>query len=455
MDINESLQWPSGCDLSFSQLSQEPSNYQMTQQYTPDSSALYNYTAQRLPYRSSYNMTYSPTSTESSCPRTYTGLDLVGSVGSMNEAYPPSAYLLEPQKSQDMLDVSSHFAPGSMCQFKDDFEGQCLPVMKSADSNYGHSRFDSDIGMPNSIPTPEPQVTPIDICKSETPHEDANVDKEQPYAQLIYRALMEQEGHTMVLRDIYNWFKRNTDKATDKETKGWQNSIRHNLSMNGAFEKVDQPVGDAITREEAKKGFMWRLTDSAIREGVKSTTRYRSKLPNKRGCRSQNPAPQRQASGAKGGQAARKAARLRRSERLRDTRSVPMHKGDTYPSRPGPSYTPFDNFTPSDLATGYPASPYYCHSEMDFGTPIKQEALPSSFGQNLDILSGQTYPDSPQGLCSDMHYLLPYSPEEPLFYGSGSESGSEPMTPPSQDYCAMDTSMPQEPACYTEAGEIY
>ena len=59
------------------------------------------------------------------------------------------------------------------------------------------------------------------------------VDKEQPYAQLIYRALMAAPGRTMILRDIYDWFRVHTDKATDKETKGWQNSIRHNLSMNG------------------------------------------------------------------------------------------------------------------------------------------------------------------------------------------------------------------------------
>lgn len=59
------------------------------------------------------------------------------------------------------------------------------------------------------------------------------VDKEQPYAQLIYQALLQADGHTMILRDIYDWFVKYTDKATASETKGWQNSIRHNLSMNG------------------------------------------------------------------------------------------------------------------------------------------------------------------------------------------------------------------------------
>ncbi|PVH98833.1 winged helix DNA-binding domain-containing protein, partial [Periconia macrospinosa] len=72
-----------------------------------------------------------------------------------------------------------------------------------------------------------------------TKYEDVTNAQEQPYAQLIYRALMEVPGHGMILREIYEWFERNTDKAADKNATGWQNSIRHNLSMNGGFEKVE------------------------------------------------------------------------------------------------------------------------------------------------------------------------------------------------------------------------
>lgn len=55
----------------------------------------------------------------------------------------------------------------------------------------------------------------------------------EPYAQLIYRALKSVPGHGMVLKEIYDWFEKNTDKARNTSSKGWQNSIRHNLSMNG------------------------------------------------------------------------------------------------------------------------------------------------------------------------------------------------------------------------------
>ena len=55
------------------------------------------------------------------------------------------------------------------------------------------------------------------------------------YANLIYQALMEAPGHKMILRDIYAWIAQNTDKAKDPSSKGWQNSVRHNLSMNGVY----------------------------------------------------------------------------------------------------------------------------------------------------------------------------------------------------------------------------
>ena len=54
---------------------------------------------------------------------------------------------------------------------------------------------------------------------------------EEPYAKLIHRALMSAPNHSMVLQEIYQWFRDNTAKGSS-DTKGWMNSIRHNLSMN-------------------------------------------------------------------------------------------------------------------------------------------------------------------------------------------------------------------------------
>ena len=53
----------------------------------------------------------------------------------------------------------------------------------------------------------------------------------EPYAKLIYRALMNTPDKTMSLQDLYQWFRDNTIRGK-ASSKGWQNSVRHNLSMN-------------------------------------------------------------------------------------------------------------------------------------------------------------------------------------------------------------------------------
>jgi hypothetical protein len=75
--------------------------------------------------------------------------------------------------------------------------------------------------------------TSIQVSKeSSVAPADANNNKgEEPYARLIYRAFMSSPRRAMTLQEIYQWFRENTDKGK-ADSKGWQNSIRHNLSMN-------------------------------------------------------------------------------------------------------------------------------------------------------------------------------------------------------------------------------
>ncbi|KAF2787409.1 hypothetical protein K505DRAFT_421799 [Melanomma pulvis-pyrius CBS 109.77] len=416
MDLDDanSFHWVAHCDLPMSRLGQEDTGYDVPSQYMTEPVGNFNSALNGLPYNANFNITYPPHDLGASCPRSYTSMG-------MSDSYPPSAYQIEPQRPQDVMDLADQGISGQLMQLSDEYEHQYATTIKTEDHGDYSSPYGSNTTR-SSTPNDDPPMPPQDL-KNECCGEENPIDKEQPYAQLIYRALLEKPGHTMILREIYNWFMENTDKAADKETKGWQNSIRHNLSMNGAFEKVDQPC------EDSKKGFMWRLTEKAIREGVKSTTRYRSKQPNKRGNRSHNPLPQRQASGAKGGQAARRSAKMRRTNRMNEGyRSEPyMSMSRSVPT----SYNQHFGPSSADIPMSYPRSPFYS-SETDNGYASMQDDFGSPLGPpGIDLLPERSYSASPlsQGACHDSAYVLFQDPSEPMFSNSPSPPVDEPLTP--------------------------
>jgi hypothetical protein len=149
---------------------------------------------------------------------------------------------------------------------------------------------------------------------------------------------------------------------------------------------------------------MWRLTPDALREGVKSTTRYRSKAPNKRAHRTHLPQPQRQASGAKGGQAARRSAYLKRSK-----------------LRPEPYVA---RSVPAAFDSGFGLAGY-------FGTDMWQGmgAIGEGMGLGARALDGQgmRVGEGPMAGLADA-YVLAQGPE-PLFTNSPTPEAEEPWTP--------------------------
>ncbi|CAI7581835.1 unnamed protein product [Penicillium glandicola] len=117
-----------------------------------------------------------------------------------------------------------------------------------------------------------------------------------PYSVLIYQALKDAPGNKLQLQSIYSWFEANTDKGGDPNAKGWQNSIRHNLSMNAGFEAVKEEVGPG-----KKAVNFWRLTPEAIHSGgIQSTTRYRKLQHHKKAISLGHRGPARQPSEPKG-----------------------------------------------------------------------------------------------------------------------------------------------------------
>ena len=249
---------------------------------------------------------------------------------------------------------------------------------------------------------------------------DASSDGEEgsqtdiPYAQLIFRAFMSRENHAMTLQEIYEWFRQNTDKARG-DTKGWMNSIRHNLSMNQvprppppaaltaltrlslrppltrfqAFVKMSELLAEAGVMEppgQPRRANEWVLRDWAITDGVKSTTRYRKGVPGRRGAaarsqnngmrahhhnsRSHNSHSARASSGRKGGLSASKTKAAANREKLRLQQRHNARYSAVHEMHLPSSY--------------HPVPSYYGRYGSDYGQGLKEEAAgPSTDGGDM------------------------------------------------------------------------
>ena len=185
-----------------------------------------------------------PTYSSLTCPRGYPSENdsaLKDLMQSNIQAHPPSAYCLESARR------TSHPSISTLRPFQRELltvPGGLTPDSYLADNMF--PAYSPSLSRSSTQPTKldfSATVSPDTVGAYESFNEcltmngdegdgDGSMNSE-PYAQLIYRALKSASGHKVVLKEIYEWFERNTDKAKNSSSKGWQNSIRHNLSMNG------------------------------------------------------------------------------------------------------------------------------------------------------------------------------------------------------------------------------
>ncbi|KAF4553091.1 Forkhead domain-containing protein 3 [Elsinoe fawcettii] len=96
------------------------------------------------------------------------------------------------------------------------------------------------------------------------------------YAQLIGMAIMSTHEQQMTLNNIYKYIMANY-AFYRFNTGGWQNSIRHNLSLNKAFEKI------ARRTDEPGKGMKWMISpkerDNFLSQGMKGCRVRPNPLP--------------------------------------------------------------------------------------------------------------------------------------------------------------------------------
>jgi forkhead transcription factor HCM1 len=106
------------------------------------------------------------------------------------------------------------------------------------------------------LPTPE-EMPIVDDDGSKPPYS---------YAQLIGMSILRAPNRRLTLASIYNWISTSFSfyQAGDA---GWQNSIRHNLSLNKAFYKQERP------KDDPGKGNYWAIVSGMEPQFMKEKPR--------------------------------------------------------------------------------------------------------------------------------------------------------------------------------------
>ena len=108
---------------------------------------------------------------------------------------------------------------------------------KSSNKPVCTEQHESDFVLPNPEDMPEITFT-------------GNTKPPYSYASLIGMALLRAPDRRLTLAEIYQWISDHF-KFYKKGEVGWQNSIRHNLSLNKAFQKTE--------KLKEKKGHFWQI----------------------------------------------------------------------------------------------------------------------------------------------------------------------------------------------------
>ncbi|XP_075231830.1 forkhead box K isoform X2 [Lycorma delicatula] len=110
---------------------------------------------------------------------------------------------------------------------------------------------------------------PSNGCSSES-YSPPKDDSKPPYsyAQLIVQAVASAPDKQLTLSGIYSYITKNYPYYRTAD-KGWQNSIRHNLSLNRYFIKVPR------SQEEPGKGSFWRIDPQSEAKLIEQAFRRR------------------------------------------------------------------------------------------------------------------------------------------------------------------------------------
>ncbi|OQV03167.1 Fork head domain-containing protein isoform 2 [Cladophialophora immunda] len=174
----------------------------------------------------------------------------------------------EPVKYEVSAGPTQNFP--SLAPAPPDFKREATPPAQSADGKSQRGVFDSKMPMSPMYGRGMMMESTQEIDYSR----DSAKDLKPPfsYATMIAQAIFSSEEEKLTLSNIYSFI---ADKYAfyRHSNSGWQNSIRHNLSLNKAFQKVPRRT------DEPGKGMKWQIAPEFRQEYWKKQARRGGSAP--------------------------------------------------------------------------------------------------------------------------------------------------------------------------------
>ncbi|XP_013792213.1 forkhead box protein N3-like, partial [Limulus polyphemus] len=138
--------------------------------------------------------------------------------------------------------------------------GSCGEAEVILNDNQADDLFE-DAADDGSDKTESPFSSKSTLTEPYNPQVHVNAKPPYSFSCLIFMAIEDSPVKALAVKDIYSWILTHFPYFQNAPT-GWKNSVRHNLSLNKCFSKVDKIKGQNIG-----KGSLWCI-DSQFRPNL-------------------------------------------------------------------------------------------------------------------------------------------------------------------------------------------
>ncbi|XP_023870065.1 forkhead box protein N1 [Salvelinus sp. IW2-2015] len=190
----------------------------------------------------------------------------------------------EEQTSWDPYNGSfqaSRLMQGSQCSYT---EPPDAPEEPSCFLSQGHASYSPLAPLPQFSPgvystSGQSKSSQYSLqCLSTPTHQDSSMQSLFPkpiysYSILIFMALRNSKTGSLPVSEIYRFMTEHFPYFKTAPD-GWKNSVRHNLSLNKCFEKVENKIGNS-----SRKGCLWALNPAKIEKMQEELHKWRRKDP--------------------------------------------------------------------------------------------------------------------------------------------------------------------------------